>query len=114
MLKSIERKMSKVKKFLGDKKKWIVNGLVTTGLLIYNTVCVNASISENLKSSSTGAQKEVLGWVEAVGVLGIVAGAVMWFGGNAQKAKNILIAVGLGYILIKFAPDLWVWFTSIF
>ncbi len=110
----MKKKMLKLKMFFIDKKNWVVNGIVTTGLLVCNTVCVNASISENLKSASTGTQKEVLGWVEAVGALGIVVGAVVWFSGNAQKAKQILFAVGLGYILIKFAPDLWTWFTSIF
>ena len=118
MLKRMKRYILSMKKmllkYLELKIMWIWNGLLTLGLFAYNTVCVHASISGNLKSASSTGQQEVLGWVEAVGVLGLVAAAVVWFTGNAQKAKQVLTAVLVGYILVKFAPDLWTWFIGIF
>lgn len=108
--------LKKGKEFLEKKKLIAVNFMITCSLIAYNTVGVHAAssgISSNLSNGANGAQQEVLSWVEAVGGLGIVIGAIVWFAGNTKLAKTIISSVGIGYVLVKFAPDLWKWFTSV-
>lgn len=119
MLREIKENVMKTTRkimlWIKNKKIVFVNGVVTLGLIIGNTICVHASgSSSKLKSASNSAQQEMLGWAEALGILGIVAGALLWMSGNTQKAKQVILGVGVGYVLVKFAPDLWAWFISIF
>lgn len=101
--------------FIKTKKEAMTGVMITCGLITYNMVCVHASeISGNLQSAGNEAQQEVLSWVEAVGFVGIIIGAVIWITGNSKLAKSIISYVGIGYILIKFAPQLWKWFIGIF
>ena len=108
--------LRKIKGKIGCYKKVVAGALTTCSLMTYNTigVCAASGVSENLKNASSGAQQEALGWLEALGGLGIVIGGIIWFSGNSKLAKSIITFVAVGYILVKFAPDLWTWFISIF
>lgn len=101
---------------LKDKKTAIVSTLVANGIIALSTISVSADsgLAGNLSNASNGAQSEALSWVESVGVLGLVIAGVIYGIGNKQLAKTVLTCVIICYILVKFAPQLWTWFTGIF
>ena len=101
---------------LRDKKVAILSTLVANGIIALNTISVSADsgLSGNLKNAASGAQSEVLSWVDAVGVIGIVIAGVIYGLGNKQLAKTVLTCLVFCYILVKFGPNLWTWFTGIF
>lgn len=115
MVNKVKKIYKKSIAFIEEKQQFITGVMITCGLIAYNTIGVYASqISGNLEGAGNSAQQEVLSWVEAVGFVGIIAGAIVWIMGNSKLAKNIIFCVGVGYILIKFAPQLWKWFIGIF
>lgn len=115
----LKKKISDVKKKISktiDKNFSMVHGaLLSYAVILLNKVNVYAEggISDNLKNAANGAQQEVLTWVEAIGTIGIVISAVFWFAGQSKMAKTILISTVIGYILLKFAPELWTFFIGL-
>lgn len=100
-----------------DRHVSIAYGLIMSYILVaLNKVNVYAEggLSENLGNAANGAQQEVLGWTNAAGLIGIVITGGVWLMGNSKLAKSIIMGLVIAYVLVKFAPDLWTWFTSIF
>lgn len=113
-MKKVEKILYKIKQMIIAKQKILGASLMSYGILALNTINAHAALKDNLGNASNSTQQEVLGWVEAVGGIGILAAGVCWIIGQTKLAKMILGSVIIGYILIKFTPDLWTWFTSLF
>ncbi len=94
MIKKIKRKL-----LLGMTSLYC--GMVCT------TVPVSASLGDELQNTTTTIHNEAFGIAETLGLAGIVICGVAWFFGQKEFAKRGLIAVVCGFLVIKYAPQIW-------
>ena len=77
-------------------------------VLLINKMSIYASsLGETIKGASNTAQSEALGLLEVGGIIGIVVSAICLAVNQRKLAGTIAIGVIGGYIVLKFAPQIW-------
>lgn len=88
--------------------KFIVSPLTFLTVLLINKMSIYASsLGETIKGASNTAQTEALGLLEVGGLIGIVVSAICLVVNQRKLAGTIAIGVIGGYIVLKFAPQIW-------
>lgn len=88
--------------------KFVVSPLTFLMVLLINKMSVYASsLGETIKGASNTAQTEALGLLEVGGIIGIVVSAICLAINQRKLAGTIAVGVIGGYIVLKFAPQIW-------
>lgn len=88
--------------------KFVISPLTFLMVLLINKMSVYASsLGETIKGASNTAQTEALGLLEVGGIIGIVVSAICLAINQRKLAGTIAIGVIGGYIVLKFAPQIW-------
>lgn len=88
--------------------KFVVSPLTFLMIMLINKITVYASsLGETIKGASNTAQTEALGLLEVGGLIGIVVSAICLAINQRKLAGTIAIGVIGGYIVLKFAPQIW-------
>lgn len=104
-MKMINKVMYFIKK---NFYKFIVSPLTFLTVLLINKMSIYASsLGETIKGASNTAQTEALGLLEVGGLIGIVVSAICLAVNQRKLAGTIAIGVIGGYIVLKFAPQIW-------
>ena len=88
--------------------KFVISPLTFLMVLLINKMSVYASsLGETIKGASNTAQTEALGLLEVGGIIGIVVSAICLAINQRKLAGTIAVGVIGGYIVLKFAPQIW-------
>ena len=88
--------------------KFVISPLTFLMVLLINKMSIYASsLGETIKGASNTAQTEALGLLEVGGIIGIVVSAICLAINQRKLAGTIAVGVIGGYIVLKFAPQIW-------
>ena len=88
--------------------KFVISPLTFLMVLLINKMSIYASsLGETINGTSNTAQSEALGLLEVGGIIGIVVSAICLAVNQRKLAGTIAIGVIGGYIVLKFAPQIW-------
>lgn len=105
--------LNKVIDLIKRKKKAIVMSCMMGLITLQNAVVTYAgSLGDGASNLSDTTQQEALGLIEVAGLIGLVVAGICVFLNKRDIAIKVLTGTVLGYVIIKYSPQIWSAITS--